>query len=143
MKIIVPLYTVFRAVDAIHEKPHWVREQGKTMHETGKHVACELYNRRAETIRVRMEQVRLDDWVPKRSSCHVNVARWIAANPHHKVAHGWLVEDLSQGECAAFYFSAHSVVEREDGSLGAICRGAGRRDFDAGEGNLGVDRRRG
>jgi hypothetical protein len=51
---------------------------------------------------------------PRFNSCHDNVRDWLFQNPNHKAVPGYLLDDLSSGRCVVH---AHSVVQREDGSL--------------------------
>jgi hypothetical protein len=47
---------------------------------------------------------------PSLNKCHENVARWIAENPDHIAARGWLVT-------SGFLFDKHTVVRSPDGTL--------------------------
>lgn len=61
-----------------------------------------------------IEVVRVPGWEPKAACCHENVDAWVKANPGSKSIRGWLI----QGGCdPIFLITAHSVVQRRDGSL--------------------------
>jgi hypothetical protein len=78
-----------------------------------------LARRATEAANVPFEPVVLkdgpgeNDWLPARNKCHENTRRWVAANPNHKEVLGYLLVEESEH----WVVHAHSVIEREDGSL--------------------------
>jgi hypothetical protein len=63
---------------------------------------------------IEVVRVSLPDWEPKAACCHENVDAWVKANPGSKSIRGWLI----QGGCdPLFLVTAHSIVQRRDGSL--------------------------
>lgn len=72
--------------------------------------------RRETATNVRFESVQLGEgvWVPQKYYCHANVETWVFHNPSHKAVLGYLISEPSPGRWLVY---AHSVVEREDGTL--------------------------
>ena len=79
-----------------------------------------LFERRREGILVRPAAVSIGDWGPSEHECHGNVTTWCQHNPQgHKPVRGWLYFDF--GLILPYVrFTAHSVVEQENGELADI-----------------------
>jgi hypothetical protein len=73
-----------------------------------------ICTRRREAVPVLFRPVLLADWCPKVAECHLNVDRWVEANPGDTAVRGW-VTYASFGH--AIGLTAHSVVRGKDGQL--------------------------
>jgi hypothetical protein len=75
----------------------------------------ELYSRRDTGERLEPKPWKFANGeVPKPNDCHVNVDRWVAENPEHSAARGWVI-DGGMGE--HYNFVAHSAVRTPSGEL--------------------------
>jgi hypothetical protein len=85
-------------------------------------LARHLYSMRREAIDVPFTRRSIGIWQPAENHCHRNVGCWIQAHPTSRAVRGWMFFDYTE---ASFFlerkpfvrFTAHSVVEDEDGTL--------------------------
>jgi hypothetical protein len=83
-------------------------------------LATSLYARRAEAIVAPFTERSIGNWKPSEGQCHRNVDWWVLNNPKSKAVRGWLVFDFhktSMGLLRLVRFTAHSLIEDEDGTL--------------------------
>jgi hypothetical protein len=74
-----------------------------------------LYSRLDESLCLKRKTVGAEGWKPKRHHCHNNVRAWVMMVPTDKHVFGYVFFNLS--EFGFVRFTAHSVVERENGEL--------------------------
>jgi hypothetical protein len=94
-------------------------------------LAESLYARRVEAIVVPFAERSIGDWKPAENHCHRNVDWWVLSHPESRAIRGWLIFDFfktSMGLLPFVRFTAHSLVEDEDGTLHDITpSGASKR----------------
>ena len=87
-----------------------------------KGLAKSLYERRGTGTIVPYEPHQATTgWTSSENNCHINVDRFVRENGNHKAVRGWLVFDYTLGPFmgwpAFWRFTAHSVIEADDGRL--------------------------
>jgi hypothetical protein len=84
-------------------------------------LAARLYSRRGEAVVVPFNKRSVGDWQPIEGDCHRNVDWWVYNHPNSKPVRGWLFFDFRMlrilGGQPFVRFTAHSVVQDEDGTL--------------------------
>lgn len=83
-------------------------------------LAASLYARRREAVVAPFTERSIGDWKPSEGQCHRNVDWWVHHNPKSKAVRGWLFFDFNTTSLGLYpfvRFTAHSLVEDEDGTL--------------------------
>lgn len=79
-----------------------------------------LYRRLAEAVVAPFVGVSIGDWKPSEGLCHHNVTAYVEEDKDCRAVRGWLVFNYNKdtmGLVPVVRFTAHSLVERKDGSL--------------------------
>ena len=93
---------------------------GPEVYRTGSQLAYDLHMQVNEVETIQKMTDRPRGWISEPNCCHENVGKWTTENPSHRAVRGWLVEKVGSECYSVFYFSAHTVVEKEIGSLWEI-----------------------
>lgn len=91
-------------------------------------VLLSLYRRRSEAIVLRRLDVSTPNWKPQPKFCYDNVEAWTGLNPLHKPTYGFLYFDY-RPSLGFIRFTAHGVIEIEDGTLRDITPTGASRDY--------------
>lgn len=78
--------------------------------------AAALYSRLRSAVVVRRHLIEINGWRPEPNDCHTNASTVAAVDPRVKAVRGWLLFDFERA-FAYVRFTAHSVIELDDGEL--------------------------
>ena len=88
----------------------------------------ELFNSINRSVIVPYVERALLDWSPAYNECHGNVDYWVLNNQNCKAVRGWLLFDM-RPILAFVRFTAHSVIEDQDGTLADITPSRASRQY--------------